>query len=99
MPAVEHVATTMRVNIEKERISMIWGFGHGLLFLLPLLFLGKFFWIIILALLMGFPLRRFSFRHRQGPFSNSGMPPVQPPALGRLPLRVAGGEIYAATLD
>ncbi len=31
---------------------MFWGFGHGLWLLLPLLFLGRFFWIIILALLL-----------------------------------------------
>jgi len=98
MPGVEHVATTMRVNTEKERISMIWGFGHGLLFLLPLLFLGKFFWIVLLALLIGFALRRFSFRHRQVPFYNYGMP-VQPSALDILRQRYARGEIDAATFD
>src|SRR5262249_18987349 len=43
LPDAVHAATTMRVNTEKESISMIWGFGHGLWFLLPLFFLGKFF--------------------------------------------------------
>ena len=40
----------------------MWGFGFGLLFLLPLLFLGRFFWIILLVLLIGAMLRAFSFR-------------------------------------
>ncbi len=98
-PGVERVATTIRVNTKKESISMFWGFGHGLLFLLPLFFLGKFFWIVLLALLIGFALRRFSFRHRQVPFYNYGTPPVQSSALDILRQRYARGEIDAATFD
>ncbi len=36
---------------------MFWGF-HGLLLLLPLFLLGKFFWIVILALLIWALVRR-----------------------------------------
>ena len=85
---------------EKESIVMLFGFGHGLGLLLPLLFLGKFFWIIILALLIGFAVRRFSFRHSQAPFYHYGMGPVQQSsALEILRQRYARGEIDATTYD
>jgi putative membrane protein len=94
-------ATTLRVdNTEKERIPMFWGFGHGLLFLLPLLFLGKIFWLVILALLIVGLIRWFSLRRRQMPAYPFGMPPMQQPsALEILRQRYARGEIDAATYD
>ena len=76
---------------------MLWGFGHGLWFLLPLLFLGRFFWIVILALLIGSMIRWF--RYRQVPAYQFGTPPVQPSALEILRQRYARGEIDAATFD
>jgi uncharacterized membrane protein len=83
---------------------MFWGF-HGMLFLLPLLLLGKFFWLIVLALLIGLLVRRFSFRnrpmafYRHAPFYQPGVPPVQPSAMEILRQRYARGEIDATTFD
>lgn len=83
---------------------MFWGF-HGLWFLLPLLLLGKFFWIVILALLIGALVRRFSWRNRpmsfygHAPFYHPGVPPVQPSAMETLRQRYARGEIDAVTFD
>ena len=78
---------------------MMWGFGHAIWLLLPLLLLGKFFWIVILALLIGGLIRRSSFRHRQMHAYHYGMPPVQPSALETLRQRFARGEIDAVTFD
>ena len=60
---------------------MFWGF-HGLWLLLPLLLLGKFFWILLLALLIGALVRGFGRRNRwmayygRTPFYNPGTPPT-----------------------
>lgn len=79
---------------------MFWGFGHGLWLLLPLLFFGRFFWILILAFLIGAAIRWFSLRHGQVPYyHNYNTPPVQPSALEILRQRYARGEIDAATFE
>jgi putative membrane protein len=78
---------------------MFWGFAHGLWFLLPLLFLGKIFWIVILALLIFALIRWFSLRRRQFPAYQFGAPAAQPSALEILRQRYARGEIDAATYE
>ena len=92
---------------------MFWGFGYGLLFLLPLLFLAKFFWIVLLFVLIGAMIRRFSCRHWQVPtyyYKNGQIPPYYTPgrspfqpgqlsALEILRQRYARGEIDAVTYE
>jgi len=86
---------------------MFWGF-HGLWLLMPLFLLGKFFWLIILGLLIWALVRRFSSRrpmayYQQEPFYNPGMhprtPPTQHSAMEILRQRYARGEIDATTFD
>jgi len=89
----------MKVNTEKERIPMFWGFGHAIWFLLPLLLLGRLFWLVILAVLIVAAVRWLISRGRHMPVYNFGMPPVQPSALEILRQRYARGEIDAATYD
>ena len=78
---------------------MMLGFGHGLLFLLPLLFFARFFWIVILAFIIGTMIRRFSFRHAQRFAYQQSTPSVQSTALDILRERYARGEIDAVTFD
>ncbi|MBV9231699.1 MAG: SHOCT domain-containing protein [Chloroflexi bacterium] len=77
---------------------------HGIGFvLLPLLLLGKVFWIVILALLIWALVRRFSSRpmafYRYTPFYRLGTPSAQLDALEVLRQRYARGEIDAVTFD
>jgi putative membrane protein len=78
---------------------MMWGIGHGIWFLLPLLFLGKFIWLVVLGLLVWGMIRWLSTRNRHMPSYMPGMPPTQPSALEILQQRYARGEIDAATYE
>lgn len=87
---------------------MMVGFGHGLGLLMPFLFLGRIFMLVLLGLLIWSLIRMFTRgrRYSMPPRYNPGPPtytPGQPPsqlsAMEILRQRYARGEIDAATFD
>src|SRR5947209_18247650 len=93
----------------KEMIPMMMGFGHGFFLLLPFLFLGRIFFLVILGLLIWGLIRLFSTRgrHLHMPPTYNPIPPTFTP--GRRPSELsameilrqcyARGEIDAATFE
>ena len=88
---------------------MMLGFGHGLGLLVPFLFLGRIFMLVLLGLLIWGLIRWFSTRgrHYYMPPSYNTAPPTFTPgtplsqlsAMEILRQRYARGEIDAATFD
>ena len=81
---------------------MMLGFGHGLGLLLPFLFLGRIFGLVILGLLIWSIIHLLSTRSRHmhvPPFYPPGMPPTRPSAMEILRMRYARGEIDTATYE
>lgn len=83
-------------------------FGHGLWLLFPVLLIGKLFWLLLLAMVIGMVVRRFAFRNRwrggfyppyRHQFYGHHGPPTQPSALDVLKMRYARGEIDAVTYE
>ena len=82
---------------------MMWGIGHGPGLLLPFLFFGRVFLLVILGLLILSLIRLFSSRNRHflhmPPTFTPWMTPSQPSAMEILRQRYARGEIDTVTLE
>src|SRR6266700_6556830 len=84
---------------------MMW--GHGMWLLFPIIFLSKFIWLVLLALLIGFLVRRFTAGTRPvgtwgpAPFPPAGGPPPaqQASAMELLRQRYARGEIDSTAFE
>ncbi len=87
---------------------MMVGFGHGLGLLMPFLFLGRIFMLVLLGLLIWGLIRMFtrgkhySIPPRYNPVPPTYAPGQQPSQLSAMEIlrqRYARGEIDAATFD